>query len=412
MWLFVPSPSAPDTAASKSDSVPLSSLSDSKAVLPLTWSGKPMPLRSLRAAWKRAPWMRRLSGLTSLPSTLERGVAQWIASLRDSHVSHTAMPEAAKVSTTNVGSGPTSCELFASLERGLWCSKTLQDSFLPADSLPYSQTWPKWGSMRNGECFLRDLWVPAIGASESSSWPTVTTASANGNAQTAANPLPGQTGGDTIAGVAQQWQTPVVPKGGGLTRGGDRSGEALLAGQSMQWTTPQAHDVSPRGSGQKPSSAAGNACLARDSMNWPTPNAHDGRRPGVDDKSTQGGNLNRDAATWPTPASRDAKGANSELHVTETGGGRKHMDQLANFAAHSSLPAPVMPDGPESSQNAPSSRPRLNPAFVCWLMGLPPAWTNIEHTSFGAEEMALYHYRLQSELSRCCGDSDSRSKAA
>lgn len=34
---------------------------------------------------------------------------------------------------------------------------------------------------------------------------------------------------------------------------------------------------------------------------WATPNAHDGRRSGVDDRSTQGANIQRDAAFWMTP---------------------------------------------------------------------------------------------------------------
>lgn len=38
-------------------------------------------------------------------------------------------------------------------------------------------------------------------------------------------------------------------------------------------------------------------------------------------------------------------------------------------------PAPA-PNGDESSPSAPTSRPRLNPAFVEWLMNLPEGWTD------------------------------------
>jgi hypothetical protein len=71
---------------------------------------------------------------------------------------------------------------------------------------------------------------------------------------------PKHTGGIDLEGAAELWQTPSVADvtGGHLTRGGDRSGEMLLNGQ----------------------------------------------------------------AQWVTPAARDWKGANSELHVTETGGGQ------------------------------------------------------------------------------------------
>lgn len=169
----------------------------------------------------------------------------------------------------------------------------------------------------------------------------------------------------------------------------------IVKATSANWTTPQAHDVTARGSGQKPTSAAGNACLARD------------------------------AASWPTPASRDHKGENAPEHLVN-GTGRKHMDQLPNFVAHGfSLPArqigmhgalsceqirlahlllrAAMPKPPRSISR-PYSRPsrrkpsnsareawrsatsydrwakkrrdwwtkqRLSPAFVTWLMGWP-----------------------------------------
>jgi hypothetical protein len=92
--------------------------------------------------------------------------------------------------------------------------------------------------------------------------------------------------------------------------------------------------------------------------------------------------------------------------------GKSRMDMLDWAAESYSRPDPTTNDGPQSSPNVPTSRPRLNPAFVCWLMGLPPAWTNIEHTSFGAAEMASYLSRLQRRLFALCADSDSRSKAA
>lgn len=310
MWLFVPSPCAPATVASNSDSVPLSSIADTNIVLPLTWNGKPMRLRSLRAAWKRAPWMRRLSGLTSQHLTLEHGVAQWIASLRDFHASHTATPAAAKESTTSVGSGPTSHELFASLERGSWCSKTSQVCFLPADSLPFCATWPKWGSLRNGECFRREAWEPAIGAS-----------------------------GCSLS--ESSWMTPSV-----------------VASSGSEYT-------------------------------------RDGGQKGMERLTIVG-----QAQAWPTPAARIAKGGGSAVTRPD---GKSRMDML-DWAAESYLPqAPTTSAGPTSSPRAPTSRPRLNPAFVCWLMGLPAPWTNIEHTSFGAAEMELYHSRLLAQLSRCLG---------
>lgn len=116
---------------------------------------------------------------------------------------------------------------------------------------------------------------------------------------------------------------------------------------------------------------------------------------------------------WPTPAARDYKGANSAKHCLETGRGRKHMDQLANFAVHYQIQAPWIPcqncpefwctihamhahdcecpsieewgdrdpyspQAPtETGQESPngSTRRRLNPVFVSWLMGIPFGWS-------------------------------------
>lgn len=90
-----------------------------------------------------------------------------------------------------------------------------------------------------------------------SSWPTATAAS---QAQTADNPTPGQTGGTTLAGAADMmWFTPNVPNGGrtlqegtsptGMTPDGIKR-QVGLENQTRLWTTPQAHDVTMRGSEQ------------------------------------------------------------------------------------------------------------------------------------------------------------------
>lgn len=107
---------------------------------------------------------------------------------------------------------------------------------------------------------------------------------------------PKHTGGIDLEGAAELWQTPSVADvmGGHLSRGGDRKSELLLKGQVK-------------------------------------------------------------SDSWVTPAARDWKGANSELHVTETGGGRAHMDQLSNQVEHSFLPdQQTETPGAESSQSDPT----------------------------------------------------------
>lgn len=110
------------------------------------------------------------------------------------------------------------------------------------------------------------------------------------------------------------------------------------------------------------------------------------------------------ASAWPTPASRDQKGENGEAHM-QNGTGRLHLGQLPNFVKFRfSPPAPAAPHGLESSEMLVISRQRLNPAFVCWLMGWPWFWTNPGRISFAAQETALWRCRLQSRLSSLLGE--------
>jgi hypothetical protein len=111
---------------------------------------------------------------------------------------------------------------------------------------------------------------------------------------------------------------------------------------------------------------------------WPTPSAtvmNDGEAPEtwharaqmLKAKHTNGNGaglpLTVAAVQWPTPAARDHKSANSAEHALETGGGRKHMDQLSNFVAHSSHQAQPTAPGQESSSNTPTS-PRHSPVIL------------------------------------------------
>ncbi|GKS87000.1 hypothetical protein AVMA1855_22630 [Acidovorax sp. SUPP1855] len=142
--------------------------------------------------------------------------------------------------------------------------------------------------------------------------------------------------------------------------------------------------------------------LTGQAQNWPTPTAHDGRRPSPDVKSTQAGNLSRDAAQWPTPASRDYRTPNSQASQAS----RNHSggEQLPNFVEHHfSHPVLSTLDGRALSPTARTLPRRLNPAFVCWLMGWPIWWTNPALTSCARSEMASYRCRLQQHLSNLCG---------
>lgn len=93
------------------------------------------------------------------------------------------------------------------------------------------------------------------------------------------------------------------------------------------------------------------------------------------------------------------------------GRSKNHADQLPNFVIHIfySHQDPTMSDGLKSSESNPGSpRRRLNPNFAEWIMGWPMFWTVADKTACGASEMALWRYRLDSQLSRLLADSESK----
>lgn len=342
MW-FAPSNFAQASGCSQKAFMPDCDIADSLPALWVTSSGTPTLRQPSWHGWKRRPWSRLLYGPgISRMSDGSSGMERWIASLRGFHASLTVWPEVEKEPMTPAGSGQQLQSAFASFDRGSSCWRTFPGFDLLGECPPYSQTWPRSGSVSNGTASERPTWVPATSESACSSWPTPDT----GHERSNRSPSPGAVDRPTIALAASKW------------------------------TTPQAHDITERGSGQQPTSKAGNACLARD------------------------------ARTWPTPAGRDAKGENSEIHATLTGGGRKHMDQLPNFVAYSPQVQAIRDGQTSSEADQTSPRRRLNPNFAEWLMGWPPGWSIADQTACDASETALWRCRLQSQLCILVGGSD------
>lgn len=133
------------------------------------------------------------------------------------------------------------------------------------------------------------------------------------------------------------WPTPKVATDDYSYASGDKTRPVLnLEGAAKMWPTPDAGAINDgndpenfnrRKAKNQAKYANGNGMgtpLAMAATLWNTPNAHDGRRPGADERSTQGTNLSRQAPR-----------------------------------------TPMAGDG----------TPVLNPAFVEALMGLPPDWT-------------------------------------
>jgi len=458
MWLHLPpsvsSPSSPASADSTSESRSPSP----ELALWLTLSGKPTQRPISWRGWKNRPWMRLLSGTTLPPSTVARGVESWIASLAASPALTSLPPGSRKGSSAATApvSGLSSHESLAKWDptTSLW--KTSQLSLFPTEGLtPFSGRFPTSGTMRNGSLWQRPTWVPPIKGSASSSWPT---ARAEDSESCGNHSGPRTHKGDSLTGVTKDWrtqntrdhhaqgprenaaqrqttlvdqttkwhtpnaeersgsetqtslrrdvkdwQTPTVGNFG--TRGNERVDEGGLKTQAKDWPTPLAHDMMARGnSGSERHKSPHD--LPNSVENWPTPRTITGggesaeRKKELGREEAGGGDLQAAVQKWTTPKARDWKGGEGAVDRHEP-----DLDKQSEKWIRSLRVPVISTDGVELSPTAPttSGRRRLNPGFVCWLMGWPWWWTRAERISFAAREMESWLYRQRSLLRNLFG---------
>lgn len=271
MWLHVPieflspptgCPSALESAGSTSDSSSLSPDTELYA----TSSGTPSPRPYSWPGWRSRPWTRLLSGTTSPPSSLVRGVESWISSLRATLASHSPMLAQGGGSLTPVTFGRTSLGSFATYDPTMCSWRTSQGTF-PWASSEFSGTWPNSGSMRNGTCFPAPRWELPTSVNDSSAWPTpaardevaVRWATPKASLDKCGRPREKEFG-DLKAQVFL-WQTPraVAKTGGDRQRNGTMI--PTLAVQAMEWPTPSAESY-----GSNQGGAAGRVGRVRPSL--------------------------------------------------------------------------------------------------------------------------------------------------
>ena len=173
-----------------------------------------------------------------------------------------------------------------------------------------------------------------------------------------------------VAMSAELWPTPNVPNGGRTV-----PEEQMAAG-----VTPTGRKI------QKP--------LARTAELWPTPRAEERCQYNSRDEYVA---LSRSVTSWPTPSTRDFRTPNSQDSQQRRNADSKRGQQLCNFASHdSSLPAPTnSTDGAKCSKST-MHLPRLNPLFVCWLMGWPRIAPS--GSAFSATEWSRFKQLMRSAL--------------
>jgi len=181
----------------------------------------------------------------------------------------------------------------------------------------------------------------------------------------------------TAANASSSWPTPNVPNGGRMAR------EITATGQT------------PRGKRQ--------VDLRQYVADfWPTP--HQNCTTGAGTQGRGGGlKVQTAVATWPTPSARDFRSGEASDEIFH--GNARPLNEVACRFSRPDLENPS--GGAVSSVSAPTSRPRLNPLFVGWLMGLPEGWLDAQ-SSLGPAVMASYRSRLRMHFtsSRDRWDSD------
>lgn len=113
------------------------------------------------------------SGTMSKPSTGVPGLDSWMSSLEDSHARTSAQQARAQESTASGRAcGPTWPGSSAKYDPASRSWKTAQYSLL-AGLDEFSETWPRWGSMRNGGFLERSTPERRISENGSGLWPTI-----------------------------------------------------------------------------------------------------------------------------------------------------------------------------------------------------------------------------------------------
>ncbi len=171
MWIYLPISAS--SAASADSTFPSDSLLQ-RLVAAAMWRSKFLRLASWRRAWKTAPWIRHLSGVTLEPSQQDSIVAEWLEqfSVSPARICLSQESKRALKAEPEADSSTLPCESFARLDaNGVFLKTSLQSSLFPQD-IPYCENLPKAGSMRNGYLFERPTLALRTSGKESSSWPT------------------------------------------------------------------------------------------------------------------------------------------------------------------------------------------------------------------------------------------------
>lgn len=332
MWLYIPRTSA--SLAVQADSSWPSDLLCRQLSVSATSRGKLKRPKSWRRVLRTRLSTTRLSGLTSAPSTVSRGVDLWMESLAASRARTFPWPVSVGGSSEAIAvdSSTNTPGSFGRSNPDGSISKTyLQSSLFQQEEL-FSESLPPWGSMRNGELFERPTWVPAIEGRDASCWPTARTTDTqsgrgdlimgkNGAIQRANKGAEKKYLGANLSDVAEMWPTAVVSDGENQPEKKVRSGRLLTTAAKDWWPTALAGDALKGGPNQR--SSKGDLTLASHALKWwPTVTVH-GDHNAVGMSENSGTGLSTAVKLWSTSQAHDSGQGNAARvgrFATEHGG--------------------------------------------------------------------------------------------
>lgn len=416
-WLYVPGQSISSPSAQvEADSISVSDWQFRVLERSVWWRGKPSPSRTWYQRWSRVSFIRLLYGAMPPPSTAERGVAAWTASLAASRASHGAWPEGDGEATTSATCGATQGASSSSPARGSSLSKTSEGCSPVAVPNGYGETFADLALRVRSDYSRRRKSARRMkeNASLSSLWPTAKAMSGGPNSKRQERGAGGPNLQETVVAFqASAWPTPAARDWKGangtdhLDNGtGRKHLDQLPNFVEHLWYTPNvpnggrtlAEATTP--TGMTPEGEKRQVGLENQARMWSTPRSSDGEKGGPNQAFGAGGTpLPAQAQQWATPQARDHFPPHTAEYVAAKkaqGHGMANLNDQADQWQASSLPDPaISKDGEKSSKE----RRSLNPLFVEFLMGWPPRWTLLalgpEQTGFAFSETAWCRYRQQ-----------------
>lgn len=189
----------------------------------------------------------------------------------------------------------------------------------------FSETWPRWGMMRGGECWGRTMPELRTSGTGSGLWPTIR--KSDGEKGGRGDLIQAVRGNENTHFKMPMWATPCKT-----------DAKPITGGNLYQTQSGTVRHMRPDGK-------SSNRGLATQVM-WPSPTKDDANN--VTRKSGEFQSLTRSVQMFPTPTTQDAS----------NNGGPSQMER-------NSLPLNAVAGG------------ALNPMWVEWLMGWPLGWTDL-----------------------------------